>query len=152
MFVPADYKILVRVFIVSRIINLQELACRIFTPAYISLEYVLQQGGIMFQYDSRLTIITYVSREIEIDDKIYSFRKIKDELLVSQQGIVQNGNFFTIATPERAFLDMLYLNGNQYFDNIHPLRMELIEQILPIYNSQVLTKRVQKILKNNGLK
>ena len=30
--------------------NPQELACRIFVPAYISLEYVLQQAGVVFQY------------------------------------------------------------------------------------------------------
>ena len=132
--------------------NLQELACRIFTPAYISLEYVLQQAGVIFQYDSRLTAVSYLNREIEIDNKIFSFRKIKNELLVSLQGIEQQGDRLTIATPERAFLDMLYLNGNMYFDNLNPLKIELIEQILPIYNSQILTKRVQKILKNDGLK
>jgi len=132
--------------------DLQELACRIFTPAYISLEYVLQQAGVIFQYDSRLTVVSYLSREITIDNKTFSFRKIKNELLLSPQGIVQKGNLFTIATPERAFLDMLYLNGSIYFDNLHPLKMELIEQILPIYNSQILTKRARKILKNNGLK
>jgi hypothetical protein len=47
---------------------------------------------------------------------------------------------------------MLYLNGETYFDNLNPLKIELIEQILPIYNSQILTKRVQKILKRDGLK
>ena len=132
--------------------NPQELACRIFAPAYISLEYVLQQAGVIFQYDSRLTVISYLSREIKIDNKTFSFRKIKNELLVSSQGIEQKGNTVTIATPERAFLDMLYLNGAMYFDNLNPLKKELIEEILPVYNSKMLNKRVQKILKDNGLK
>jgi hypothetical protein len=132
--------------------NRQELACRIFTPAYISSEYVLCQAGVIFQYDSRLTVVSYLSREIEIDHKIFSFRKIKNELLISSQGIEQKGNILTIAKPERAFLDMLYLNGDMYFDNLNTLKTELIEQILPVYNSPTLTKRVQKLLKNNGLK
>jgi len=130
--------------------NQEELACRIFSPAYISLEYVLQRAGVIFQYDSRFTMLSYLSREIEIDDKIFSFRKIKNELLISSQGIEQCGNTTTIATPERAFLDMLYLNGAMYFDNLHPLKRDLIEQILPIYNSKILNKRVQRIFKNNG--
>ena len=88
--------------------NLQEVACRVFAPAYISLEYVLQSAGIIFQYDSRLTVISYLSREVEIDNQAFSFRKIKNELLVSSQGIEQKGNTVTIATPERAFLDMLF--------------------------------------------
>jgi len=131
--------------------NPQELACRIFAPAYISLEYVLQRAGVVFQYDSRFTVISYISREVEIDNNTFTFRKIKNELLISQQGIEQQGNTVTIATPERAFLDMLYLNGAMYFDNLNPLKVDLIEQILPIYNSKILTKRVQKILKDNGL-
>jgi hypothetical protein len=131
--------------------NPQELACRIFAPAYISLEYVLQRAGVVFQYDSRFTVLSYLSREIEIDDNTFSFRKMKNGLLVSQQGIIQQGNTVTIATPERAFLDMLYLNGAMYFDNLNPLKKDLIEQILPIYNSKSLNKRVQKIFKDDGL-
>jgi hypothetical protein len=132
--------------------NPQELACRIYAPAYISLEYVLQRAGVVFQYDSRFTILSYLSREVEIDNNTFSFRKIKNELLISQQGILQQGNTVTIATPERAFLDMLYLNGAMYFDNLNPLKREIIEQILPIYNSKTLGKRVQKLFENNGLK
>ena len=132
--------------------NQEELACRIFSPAYVSLEYVLQRAGVIFQYDSRFTALSYLSREVKIDNNIFSFRKIKNELLVSQQGLLQQGNTVTIATPERAFLDMLYLNGAMYFDNLNPLKRDLIEQILPIYNSKTLDKRVQKLFESNGLK
>jgi len=130
----------------------EELACRVFSPAYISLEYVLQRSGVIFQYDSRFTMLSYLSREVEIDNHIFSFRKIKNELLVSQQGILQQENTITIATPERAFLDMLYLNGAMYFDNLNPLKRDLIEQILPIYQSKTLDKRVQKLFQDNELK
>ena len=131
--------------------NRQELACRIFAPAYISLEYVLQRAGVVFQYDSRITVLSYLSREVEIENQIFSFRKIKNEFLISQRGIVQHGNTASIAVPERAFLDMLYLNGAMYFDNLHPLKRDLIEQLLPVYNSATLNKRVKKIIENNGL-
>ena len=132
--------------------NPQELACRIFAPAYISLEYVLQRSGVIFQYDSRFTTLSYLNRDVEIENQLFSFRKIKNELLVSQKGIEQQGNTVTIATPERAFLDMLYLNGATYFDNIHPLKKDLIEEILPIYHSKTLYKRVQKIFEDDRLK
>ena len=132
--------------------NQEELACRIFSPAYISLEYVLQRAGVIFQYDSRFTMLSYLSREVEIDENTFSFRKIKSEFLVSQQGLLQKGNTVTIATPERAFLDMLYLNGAMYFDNLNPLKRDLIEQILPIYNSKILDKRVKKLFEGDGFK
>ena len=132
--------------------NPLELACRIFAPAYISLEYVLQRSGVNFQYDSRFTALSYLSREVVIENQQFSFRKIKNDLLLSQKGIEQQGNTVTIATAERAFLDMLYLNGATYFDNVHPLKKELIEQLLPLYQSKILDKRVQKIFANHGLK
>jgi len=132
--------------------NREELACRIFSPAYISLEYVLQRAGVIFQYDSRFTMLSYLSREVEIENNSFSFRKIKNELLVSQQGILQQGNTVTIATPERAFLDMLYLNGAMYFDSLNPLKKDAIEDILPIYHSKTLNKRVKKLFEDDGRK
>lgn len=41
--------------------NPEELACLLYTPTYISLEYVLQQSGIIFQYDSTITNVSYLS-------------------------------------------------------------------------------------------
>ncbi len=132
--------------------NKSELACRIFTPSYISLEYVLQMAGVVFQYDSRFTIVSYLSRDVEIDGQIFSFRKIKNELLIASEGIERKNDFVTIATPERAILDMLYLNGAMYFDNIHPLDRNKIEEILPNYKSKTLDKRVKKLFTDNGFK
>lgn len=127
----------------------EELACRIFSPSYISLEYVLQQAGVIFQYDSRITMVSYLSRELKIADKTFSFRKIKNEILIASSGIEQKQNTVTVASPERAFLDVLYLNGATYFDNLKPLDTKKIEQLLPVYNSVTLNKRVKKLFKND---
>lgn len=127
--------------------NPLELANLLYTPSYISLEYVLQQSGIIFQYDSRLTSISYLSRELEIEGKIYSYRRIKGDIVMVATGILRKDNV-NIATPERAFLDMLYLNKDYYFDNINPLDREMIELILPAYKSVALENRVLKLLEN----
>lgn len=127
----------------------QEMACRIFTPSYISLEYVLQKNGVIFQYKSQITSISYLNRSIEIDGLGYEYRKIKGEIMVDTLGIIRYENGVNIATPERAFLDMLYLNGDSYFDNLDLLNVKLIDQILPIYQSAKLNQRVKKIL-NHG--
>lgn len=125
----------------------EELACKIYTPSYISLEYVLQLKGVVFQYDSRLTLVSYLSRELEINDKIFSYRKLKGEILVNNQGIEQKNNI-NIATPERAFLDIMYLNTTYFFDNLNVLDKNEISRLLPIYNSKALNLRVLKLLKN----
>jgi len=125
--------------------NPEELACNIFTPSYISLEYVLQKAGIVFQYDSGITSVSYLSRSIEVGDQAYSYRKMKGEILVSTAGIVM-GNTVSIATPERAFLDMLYLSPKYYFDNLNPLNNKTVYKLLPVYQSKALTLRVTKLL------
>ncbi len=129
--------------------NLEELACRIYIPSYISLEYVLQKAGVVFQYNSQISTISYLSRSIDIEGNIFTYRKIKGEIMVDTNGIMRLENGVNIATPERAFLDVLYLNANYNFDNLNPLNKELIIKLLPIYNSKTMNKRVKKILKND---
>ena len=128
--------------------NHEELACSVYTPAYISLEYVLQKAGIVFQYDSRITVVSYLSRSIGIQDKTYSYRKIKGELLVNTNGIIRQNNHVNIATAERAFIDILYLDKEYFFDNLAPLNKEFVSKLLPLYQSKELTRRVTKLLQN----
>ena len=124
----------------------KEMACSLFRPAYVSLEYVLQRSGIAFQYDDTVTSVSYLNRIVEIDDKAYQFRIINPELWIGMDGIEQQDNIL-IASPERAFLDMIYLSaGNCYFDNLHPLNKIKVKQLLPFYQSKVLTERVTKLL------
>ncbi len=125
--------------------NPEELACVLYTPSYLSLEYVLQKAGVIFQYDSRISAISYLSRSIEIENYSVAYRKIKNEILVNTSGIRREENI-NIATPERAFLDVLYLNGSYYFDNLHPLNEQTIRTLLPVYGSKKLTERVNKLL------
>ena len=68
-------------------------------------------------------------------------------LWANMAGIEQRDNI-AIATPERAFLDMVYLSAGQcYFDNLHPLSKRMIRKILPVYNSKALSKRIEALLK-----
>ena len=126
----------------------REMACAILQPAYISLEYVLQRAGVTFQYDDTITCVSYQNRTIEVDENIYSFRRINPMLWMNMQGLIQEKGY-TIATPERAFLDMLYLSAGQcYFDNLLPFLKSIINQLLPTYQSQVLIQRVKDIFQN----
>lgn len=126
--------------------NEQEMACSLFRPSYISLEYVLSRAGVVFQWDSTVTSVSYLSREVEVDGKSYRFRKINPEIWVGMEGIEQRGNM-VVATPEKAFLDTVYLSaGNCYFDNLQPLSQKKVNEMLPFYNSPTLKERVKEIL------
>lgn len=125
--------------------NEEEMACTLLKPSYISLEYVLARSGVTFQYSSEITCISYQTRTIEVDGKSYAFRKINPMIWANMLGIEQRDNI-AIASPERAFLDMVYLSAGQcYFDNLRPLNKRLIKKILPLYNSKILINRVTKL-------
>jgi len=79
-----------------------------------------------------------------IDNQKYTFRKIKDSILTNHTGLEFKNNYW-ITSPERAFLDLLYLNKNYHFDNLDSLDKEKIFKILPIYKNKALEKSVKEI-------
>ena len=126
--------------------DILEMACSLFRPSYISLEYVLQRAGIVFQWDDSVTCVSYLSRSVEVDGKQYLYRKVSPELWIGLEGLEQLVNV-AIATPERAFLDLVYLSaGNCYFDNLRPLSVKQVRNLLPLYRSQKLNERVATLL------
>ena len=123
----------------------QEMACSLFRPSYISLEYVLGRAGVVFQWDDTVTSVSYLSREVDVDGKTYRFRKINPEIWVGMEGIEQRDGV-AMATPEKAFLDTVYLSaGNCYFDNLRPLSIKKINELLPFFNSTKLNERVKEM-------
>lgn len=116
-----------------------ELAVRIYTPAYLSFETVLARTGVIFQYYESLFVASYLSREVIVDEQKIVYRKLKDDILGNQKGLVDRGYFFE-ATKERAFLDRLYLFPEYYFDNLRGMDWDVCKEIAPIYKSRKLEK------------
>jgi len=134
--------------------NKLELATRILIPSYVSFETVLSKEGLIFQYYEPILVASYDTRKITIGQQVYSFRKIKNEVLINSAG-VEHVQETSIATKERAFLDMLYVNGSYHFDNTRPLNWDTVFELLPIYRNQEMVKRVNRIFnreksKNHG--
>ena len=123
----------------------QEMACGLFRPSYISLEYVLGRAGVVFQWDDTVTSVSYLSREVNVDGKTYRFRKINPVIWAGMEGIGQRDGV-AMATPEKAFLDTVYLSaGNCYFDNLRTLSVKKINELLPFFNSPTLNERVREM-------
>ncbi|MDZ7611989.1 MAG: hypothetical protein U5L10_04460 [Candidatus Moranbacteria bacterium] len=127
--------------------NKYELACKVFTPAYVSFETVLAQEGVIFQYYKSISAASYLSREIECDGQKFKFRKLKRGILSSPEGVIDKDNYF-IASKERAFLDMLYVSKSYYFDNPSSLDWDKVFKILPIYDNKRMNREVKEIHKN----
>ena len=119
----------------------EELACLLYTPTYISLGYVLQRSGITFQYDSAITNISCLNREISVNGQSIQYRQIKREILFNTSGIINKNNSvisrnegndetkFTEGNPSTksmrrktgcvSFLLRLLPENKVYMENIH---------------------------------
>jgi len=76
-----------------------------------------------------------------IDKFTIIFRKLKDSVLFNFAGIIIKDNY-SVATTERAFLDMIYLFPNYYFDNLKSINWEKCDELVKIYNNKELIKTV----------
>ena len=123
----------------------RELATKIYTPSYISLETVLVDHGVTFQHNTTITAISYVSRQIICDDLTIQYRKTRDYILTNKAGIVNTETYFE-ATLERAFLDALFLYRDYHFDNLGPIDFTKAAELLPIYENKTLNRRFKDIM------
>ena len=130
----------------SKSYNTLELATRIFTPSYVSFETVLAKEGLIFQYQTPITVASYLTRTIAIDEQVYAYRKIKNSLLTNSTGIVQIENA-SIATKERAFLDTLYSNTDYQFDNLRSINWDQVFSLLPLYDNKRMIQKVDELSK-----
>lgn len=135
------------VFAKNRSYNPKELATSIYAPSYISFETVLREVGIIFQHYATIFVASKWPKTMTIDKYTFTFRKLKDVVLFNSAGIVSKGNY-SVATPERAFLDMIYLFPSYYFDNLKSINWEKCDEMAKIYNNKQLTKRLNKYRKN----
>jgi len=120
-----------------------ELAGKLLSPSYVSLETVLGMEGVIFQYSEEVISISNTTRNYEIDGKAYRYRKMKDIILFEKAGI----NFFdnqAIASKERAFLDMIYLSKNYYFDNLRSIDWEKCRLLAKLYKNKNLVERLEE--------
>jgi len=141
------YRIRRGLYAKSKEYNKLELATRVFTPSYVSFETVLAKEGLIFQYQTQITVASYLTREVMIGEQIYAYKKLKETVLTNSLGI-EHTDETSIATKERAFLDTLYINTDFHFDNLGSLDWGKIGAMLPIYENKRMTKIVTQLVKS----
>jgi len=92
--------------------NLEQVACFLKPPAYISCEWALNHHGISLQVPHICTVITLSGavgkgRDVEYQGIGIEFSRIAPKLF---NGFTVSGNV-NMALPEKAILDTLYLHG-----------------------------------------
>jgi hypothetical protein len=121
-----------------------ELANRLLTPSYISLRTVLAQVGALFQYDSTIYSIAQRNRTVTINDRDYRYCTVQDSLFHLQEGIIYS-NGITTATPERALVDLLYLEPTASLDSVAMLDQETCLRIASLFDNKQLLKRINAL-------
>lgn len=135
------------IFAKSKDYEPRELGTSIYSPSYISFETVLREAGIIFQYYETIFLASYTAREIKCDKYIFQYRKLKDEVLYNPAEIIGK-NGYSQAIKERAFLDMIYLFPDYYFDNLNSMDWNKCFEIVKIYENKALISRLNKYYKN----
>lgn len=118
-----------------------ELAGKIYSPSYLSLESVLAKEGIIFQKYIRTSMISYVNRDIKIDNHNIVYKRLRNEILLNNLGIENKDNYF-VASKERAFTDAVHLYRDYHFDNLTTLNWNLVLDLSKIYKSHITAKRI----------
>lgn len=129
------------IYVLDRDYNPLELAGKILRPSYISLDTVLRQEGIIFQYSEEIKVISYKTTKLKIDGHSIDFHFLKKRVRNNSEWIIHTGHI-SIATKERAFLDTIYLYKDIHFDNLRPLDWQKCFELVEIYDSPILKKRL----------
>src|SRR3990167_997770 len=127
--------------------DVKELATSIYTPSYISFETVLREAGIIFQHHDSIFVAGPYPITKKIGTHLITFRKLKGSVLYSARG-VKNEKNYSIATPERAFLDTIYISPKFYFDNLRSINWEICFELANMYDNKQLIKRVAQYQKH----
>lgn len=121
------------------------IATRIYRPSYISLYSALFLEGVFEQVPKRLHVVTsivYGVRDLNYNDNSIRFYKISPKLFFGYKWKEENEFPFSIAIPEKALLDTLYLGFTLEIGTLHweELDQELIHKFLSLYPPRVKNK------------
>ena len=137
----------------------------IYKPSYISLHSALSFYGMIPEEVVQLTSVTTRKTErFENAFGTFHYQNVKTALYFGYEArTMRNGRSLLLATPEKALLDLLYLNP--YYKTVHDmeeLRLDedflqsefnwgRLHDYLAQIGSKTLTQRVKRLLKAYGL-
>ena len=140
-------------------------ANRIYRPSYISLQTALSFYGMIPEAVVQFTNITSLKTAVFFNEfGEYSYKSIKEEFMFGYEPkFIADGRTVLFATPEKALLDLLYLNpfynSEQDFLELRldedymqdELNQELLIKYCSQFQNKELKKRVNLLLKTYKL-
>jgi len=127
----------------------------IYKPSYISLHTTLAFYGIIPEAVTQITAVSSLkTADFKNDISQFSYRKVKPDLFFGYEQKPFGNRTISIATPEKAILDLLYLypfyNTENEIENLrfdedfvcNELNIETLALYLEKFNNKKLAKRV----------
>ncbi len=130
--------------------GIEEVACFLRTPSYISCEWALNRHGILLQSPVVCTVLTLdtavgASRNIQFGGVTIEFSRIASRLFNG----FETKDGFNLAVPEKALLDTVYLRKRIPFKD--ELELESIDQMRLMSMAEafpaVIRKRLSDLIK-----
>jgi len=139
----------------------EEIAGKIYSPSYISLEKALSIYGIIPEIVYSLTSVTSkTTREFKNQMGHFSYRHIKPSLFFGYKEIKATTGKYLLAEPEKALLDFIYLNQEKIKNNRDiesfrfkkeiikkDLSLSKIEEYLKSYKNKKIQETIKFLLK-----
>ncbi len=98
-------------------VNKEFIANHLRQPSYISLEYALYYYNLTVDIPFHVTSVTSKgTKKINIENNTFFYQHLKSSVFTGFVAINEKekiGKMFYIATPEKAFVDLFYLNPNK---------------------------------------
>ncbi|MBW6441783.1 hypothetical protein K0B04_02640 [Patescibacteria group bacterium] len=138
------------IYLLNKEYDTFELAQKLISPSYISHYTALAYHGIIFQKYSDIHSFASYYKSITVDGKKFIYHKLKEEIFNIQDGLLITDKY-TIAGPERAICDTLYLNKSIAFDNLRNIDTSKLKSISQIYNNKRLEDEVNTLILRNKL-
>lgn len=130
----------------------EEIANRLYRPSYLSFEYALAYYNIMPEIVYQVTsATTKPTRTFEVDQKIFTYFKIKTEAYTGYTLKKLMDKDFLIAEPEKALVDYLYfvsLGKKPFNDRLitSGLNKEKLLRYARLFGRRKLTKLVRELV------
>jgi predicted transcriptional regulator of viral defense system len=122
--------------------SIWEFANKLRKPSYISFYTILQSSGIIFQPYYTIFLACNRSEEIKKGNNIFKYRKLKNDILLNTTGIEEKDGVM-VATQERALLDKVFLDKEEYFDNLRRIDWKFAKRL----NEEVYqSKKIEKFI------
>ena len=136
-------------FVLKEKVNESELGCKLVPGSYISLFTVLKKEGVIFQEFQKIYLIGNRPQIINVNNQTFEYHTIK-HILGIPDGIKFHDHY-SIATLERAILELFYLFDTDYSDfKISHLDKDVFTKLSKLFNKKT-KKKAHKFLKHFSL-